>query len=80
MLAKVFKSGNSMAIRIPKGVDLANIRAFEVQKLGENILLKPANNGDSWSGFFEAVAQFRGKIEIPNDDKPQGRDFGKIFT
>lgn len=80
MLAKVFKSGNSMAIRIPKGVNVEHIKAFEIQKLGDNILLKPASQSDSWQRFFKAAAQFRGKIAIPNDDEPQGRDFGKIFT
>lgn len=80
MLAKVFKSGNSMAIRIPKGVNVEHIKAFEIQKLGDNILLKPASQGDSWQSFFSATTQFRGKITIPDDDKPQGRDFGKIFT
>lgn len=69
-----------MAIRIPKGVNVEHIKVFEIQKLGDNILLKPASQGDSWQSFFKAAAQFRGKITIPNDDEPQGRDFGKIFT
>ena len=80
MLARVFKSGNSMAIRIPKNINLNNVEAFDVQKLGDTLLLKPIGQEDSWKNFFNSITEFKGEIEIPRDYKPQERDFGKIFT
>lgn len=80
MLAKVFKSGNSMAIRIPKNIDLNNITTFDIQKIGNTLLLKPIGQENSWQGFFKNIGDFKGDIKIPSDDKPQERDFGKIFT
>ena len=73
MFAKVFKSGNSMAVRIPKSVDLSHISEFSIEKRGQKLILTPSKNKKSWDSFFKAIDEFRGKIEIPNDELPQER-------
>ncbi|RDU53335.1 hypothetical protein CQA49_06715 [Helicobacter sp. MIT 00-7814] len=80
MIAKVFKSGNSMAIRIPKGINLSEINEFEIKQIGLSLLLNPIKNKNQWGAFFEALDEFAEKIEIPHDEVPQERNFGKIFT
>lgn len=80
MLAKVFKSGNSMAIRIPKAINLQGITEFEIERIGANLIFKPKESKNEWGSFFQGVANFKEKIEYPKDSNPQERNFGKIFT
>lgn len=44
-IAKVFKSGNSLAIRIPSQVTL-NFREYAIKKQGTNLYLAPVD--DPW--------------------------------
>lgn len=43
MIAKIFKSGNSRAIRIPKGV-LENVELVELEIKDDKIIITPKNN------------------------------------
>jgi antitoxin VapB len=56
--AKVFKSGNSQAIRIPKEVQTDRLE-FEIRKVGDGYLLYPAD--DPWFPLRLAIGQ------IPED-------------
>lgn len=78
MLAKVFKSGNSMAIRIPKAIKLDENTNFEIEKRDGQIILKPVKS--HWQEFFEALNDFKEKIELPSDTLPQERNYGKILA
>lgn len=40
MLAKVFQSGNSQAVRLPKTLRL-NVNEVDISKEGNNLILKP---------------------------------------
>jgi len=53
--AKVFKSGNSQAVRIPKEFHLKGSEV-EIQKKGEVLILRPKMK--SWSIFFESLGKF----------------------
>ena len=66
--AKVFKSGNSQAVRIPKEFHLKGSEV-EIQKKGEALILRPKRK--SWAIFFESLGKFssdfmeRGRAQPP---------------
>ena len=53
--AKIFKSGNSQAVRIPKEFKLEG-NEVEIQKWGEALLLRPKRK--SWSALIESLGRF----------------------
>lgn len=53
--AKVFKSGNSQAVRIPKEFHLKGSEV-EIQKKGDVLILRPTRK--SWASFFESLGKF----------------------
>ena len=74
--AKVFVSGHSQAVRIPKKYRF-NVREVNVVQLGKSIVLSPVSEG--WSNLFNNI------LTIPNNDflqerndlKPQEREYFK---
>jgi antitoxin VapB len=63
--ARVFKSGNSQAVRLPKKFRLESSEV-EIFRRGEEIVLKPKARGMATA--FHLLA------EMPDDFFPQGRD------
>ena len=55
MTAKVFISGNSQAIRLPKQFRL-NVKEIFIYKIGNQLILTPKM--DSWEGFLEGFTGF----------------------
>mgnify|MGYP001408449236 CR=1 FL=1 len=58
MLTRVFKSGNSLAVRIPK--ELAIVEAsqdVEIEKVGDTLVLRPVVKR-KLTGLAEALAMF----------------------
>lgn len=58
MLTRVFKSGNSLAVRIPK--ELAIVEAsqdIEIEKIGNTLVLRPVQH-TKLTGIAEAFARF----------------------
>jgi len=53
--AKLFRNGQSQAVRLPKEFALPGKEVF-VRHVGNAVLLVPM--GDPWSGFAEALGQF----------------------
>lgn len=80
MLAKVFKSGNSMAVRIPKAIDLKDIKEFNVEVLDNNLILSPIKQKNEWQDFFKALESFKEPLKRAKDTFPQDRNYGEIFA
>lgn len=55
MQAKLFKNGQSQAVRLPKKFRFDG-KAVLIQKIGDSVVLSPLQ--DSWDSFFEAAADF----------------------
>ena len=53
--AKLFRNGQSQAVRLPKEFALPGREVF-VRHVGNAVLLVP--KGDPWSGFAAALGQF----------------------
>ena len=66
--AKVFTSGNSQAIRLPKEFRLDSDEVY-IKKLGESLIITPSMN--SWEGFIDGFSGFSDDFavmdDLPND-------------
>lgn len=74
MTAKIFQSGNSLAIRLPKSLNLSKDCAFEIAKINESIVLTPSDK--KWENLFSAVESFQGKLER-TQERAQEREWQK---
>ena len=69
MLTRVFKSGNSLAVRIPK--ELAIVKAsqeVEIERVGNTLVVRPVTQ-QTLAGIGEVFAMFS------RDFMAQGREF-----
>jgi antitoxin VapB len=66
--AKVFRSGNSQAVRLPKEFRFGEDRVY-VRRLGNAIVLLPY--GDPWRPLLDGVTRF-------SDDFMQAREQGQV--
>ncbi len=68
-IAKVFRSGNSQAVRLPKGFRF-DVDEVEVSREGDALILRPKQGvGQRWASLRAAVA--RG---VSEDFLAEGRD------
>ncbi len=59
--AKIFRSGNSQAVRPPKEFRMSADEAF-IKKNGDTIVLIP-KNGDRWKNVKACAGRFQGALE-----------------
>jgi virulence-associated protein VagC len=52
--AKVFWSGGSQAVRLPKSMRLDSTEVL-VAKRGKTLVLDPVEENDDWTGFWERL-------------------------
>lgn len=70
--AKVFKSGNSQAVRLPKEFRFA-ADEVEIFRRGEEVVLREARN--TLGDVFELICALPGEtLEERRDDPPQERE------
>jgi antitoxin VapB len=65
--AKVFKSGNSQAVRIPREFRL-DASEVEVRKRGELLILRPLKR--SWAPLMDSLEQFTADFMEQGRDQP----------
>lgn len=53
--AKIFKSGNSQAVRLPKGFQLDGNEVY-IKRVGKNIIL--TSKDDPWAGLIDSLSMF----------------------
>ena len=61
--AKVFKSGNSQAIRLPKEYRL-DVDSVQINKIGNLLVLIPKN--DPWANFIDGINEADEVQDIDN--------------
>src|SRR6266705_973605 len=69
--AKVFMTGRSQAVRLPKEYRVSGDSVY-VKRLGNGILLLP-KNGDRWAGLFAALDEFPRDFTLERDQFQQPR-------
>ena len=67
MKAKVFRSGNSQAVRLPKEFQL-DVREVEIFKRGEEVVLRPM--AKSWENYCKHGRRFTEDFPSRIEDLP----------
>ena len=68
---KVFRSGNSQAIRIPKDFSIDEKELY-IQKIGKSIIL--TSKKDLWKVFEESLDKFSDDVFSNGRDQPEFRE------
>ena len=75
--AKIFKSGNSQAVRIPKEFQLEGTEV-EVERRGDTLILRPKRR--SWAPFLESLEQFSDDFMKTGREQPDAQDRDEAFS
>ena len=65
--AKIFKSGNSQAVRIPKDFQFPRDEV-EIQKKGDTLMLRPKRK--SWAALIESLNKFTDDFMTKGRNQP----------
>ena len=57
-IAKIFKNGQSQAVRLPKEFRFENQEELFVKKVEEGIILLPKNDKSVWDNMFNRLDEF----------------------
>ena len=71
--AKVFWSGGSQAVRLPKALRLT-VAEVTVKRKGNALILEPVGEGDDWTGFWDRLMPLKEPVRrwpTPPTDKRQ---------
>lgn len=74
--AKIFRSGNSQAVRIPKEFQM-EADEVEILKRGTSLVLRP--KGKSWAAFFESLEKFTDDFMKSGRKQPRVRKRDRAF-
>ena len=74
--AKVFKSGNSQAVRIPKEFHLEGTEV-EILRKGESLILRPRKQ--SWGALIDSVKKFTDDFMAGGRRQPPVQGRGRAF-
>ena len=71
--AKIFKSGNSQAVRLPKGFQLEGNEVY-IKRVGRNIIL--TSKDDPWAGLIDSLDMFSDdfmaeRLQPPSDQREE---------
>ncbi len=66
--AKIFQSGNSQAVRLPKEFRLAGERVY-IKWVGQSLLLIPQE--EQWETFLAGLASFSPDLVLERDELTQ---------
>jgi antitoxin VapB len=74
--AKVFKSGNSQAVRIPKEFHLEG-EEVEIRRKGESLIL--SSKKQSWAALIDSLERFTDDFMEDGRRQPPAQDRGRAF-
>lgn len=73
---KVFKSGNSQAVRLPKQFQFTGIEEVYIKKQGDAIILIPKEK--RWDILFESLNEFSDDF-LKDREQPKEQERGEFF-
>ncbi|WP_297944502.1 hypothetical protein [uncultured Campylobacter sp.] len=74
---KVFKSGNSLALRIPKYLNLEGVKELAIKELSDTeITLSIPKRSGEWDGLLATLAKFKNAEIKRGKQIPSEREFG----
>ena len=74
--AKIFRSGNSQAVRIPKEFQLEGTEV-EIMRRGETLILRPKRK--SWTPFLKSLAKFSDDFMERGREQPEPQEREEVF-
>jgi antitoxin VapB len=74
--AKVFRSGNSQAVRIPKEFHL-EADEVEIRRQGRSVILRPRKK--SWAALIESLKKFSDDFMERGRRQPPAQDRGRVL-
>ena len=74
--AKIFQSGNSQAVRIPKEFQLEGTEV-EIERRGDSLVLRPKRK--SWKPLLESLKQFTDDFMESGREQPDEQEREKVF-
>ena len=74
--AKIFKSGNSQAVRIPKEFQLEGTEV-EIQRRGDALILRPKRK--SWAPLLESLEKFSDDFMASGRGQPDHQERDEAF-
>ncbi len=72
---KVFKSGNSQAVRIPKNYNVSDDELI-IQKVGNTIILTPKKS--VWKSFENSIENFSDDLFEDGREQPEIQERGSL--
>ena len=75
--AKIFKSGNSQAVRIPKEFQLEGTEV-EIRRRGDALILRPKRK--SWTPLLESLEKFSDDFMPNGREQPGHQERDEAFT
>lgn len=75
--AKIFRSGNSQAVRIPKEFQMAGDEV-EILKKGNSLILRPKKK--SWTSLVESLEKFTEDFMANGRRQPRIQKRNKLFS
>jgi len=75
--AKIFRSGNSQAVRIPKEFQMEG-EEVEIQKKGNSLVLRPKKK--SWASLVESLEKFTEDFMAKGRRQPRIQKRSKLFS
>ena len=75
--AKIFRSGNSQAVRIPKEFQMEGDEV-EIQRKGNALVLRPKKK--SWTSLIKSLEQFTEDFMAQGRKQPRIQKRGKLFS
>ncbi len=76
-IAKIFKSGNSQAVRIPKEFQLEGTEV-EIERRGDLLILRPKRK--SWKPFLESLGDFSEDFMDGGRHQPEQQKRDEAFS
>jgi antitoxin VapB len=74
--AKVFRSGNSQAVRIPKEFQIEGTEV-EIRRRGDTLILRPKRK--SWASLLESLAKFSDDFAEGGREQPGSQERDEVF-
>ncbi len=75
--AKIFRSGNSQAVRIPKEFQMEGTEV-EIQRRGDALILRPKRK--SWAPLLESLGKFSDDFMERGREQPELQERDETFT
>lgn len=76
-MARIFRSGNSQAVRIPREFRLEGDKV-EIQKRGDALVLRPKKK--SWAALIESLKQFTDDFMTEGRKQPPAQNRDRPFS